>query len=118
MPADPQQEIGKTGGWIIIGAIALTIALAWFIIPDGGKNDRPNEMPPKAPFPTADDCQQLTGLRNVGLGHLEALRLQQAEEAFAEIARSFPQDPSAIRNLAICGVLKIENPTQGEPAPD
>src|SRR5262249_42899305 len=60
-----------------------------------------------------EECEQLTGRLNEVVGYLEISQgnvdtrqvLTKADEALSELARKLPNEPAAVRNLAICRVL-------------
>lgn len=117
---------GKSGIWILLGVIALSIVAGGVYLtvkppPAPPGRDR-NTLPSKAgtdsdkPLSPAD-CAQLASIRNLGIAHLEDGRLDQAEAEFQEMVEKAPRAPIGLRNLAVCQLLIIESPPQGEAAP-
>ncbi|MBS0262280.1 MAG: VCBS repeat-containing protein [Planctomycetes bacterium] len=57
------------------------------------------------------DCEKWTTALNEALGLLENApgnRLADAESRLQELARQFPKEPAAVRNLAICKFLSVD----------
>jgi hypothetical protein len=69
-----------------------------------------------------EECERLTVQLNEAVGYLEAGQFGKADAALAPLAAKLPQEPAAVRNLAICRVLAFLEPlkpgeTERSPAP-
>jgi uncharacterized protein HemY len=63
-----------------------------------------------------DRCERLTAQLNEAVGSLESGDFVKADAALSELARKLPNEPAAVRNLAICRVLAFLAPRKpGEP---
>lgn len=106
MSTSPNQPAGN-GPWplwlmIIVGAIVIGAGL--FLVQRGKKTGGSDA-----------DCEQLTAELNEAVGNLEAVgageakRLPLADKAFSDLARRFPKEPAATRNLAICRAVAFDS---------
>src|SRR4051812_47436139 len=54
-----------------------------------------------------EEAQELVHLKNVGLGQLENQKLNEALESFEPIRKKIPEDPLALRNIAVARVTAL-----------
>ncbi len=96
--------------WLVVAVILITGGTAFLLFnnvkpPHDAGNGKPansgNAM-------TAAECEQLTAQLNMAVGNLESDELKAADEALSELAKKFPNEPAAVRNLAICRVLELK----------
>src|SRR5258708_850205 len=94
--------------WLVGTVVVVAVAAAYFLLPPAkplkngnGKNAIDGSL-------TGDECERLTSQHNSAIGFLESDQLLKADAALAELAGRFPNEPAAIRNLAICRVLLLE----------
>src|SRR5260370_36297368 len=94
--------------WLVGVVVVVAVAAAYILLPPAkplkngnGKNAIDQNL-------TGDECERLTSQLNSAVGFLEGDQLPKADEALAELAGRFPNEPAAVRNLAICRVLLLE----------
>jgi hypothetical protein len=61
-----------------------------------------------------EECEHLAAQMNEAVGYLEAGQLDKADAVLSDLARRFPREPAAVRNLAICRVLAVVQPQKQE----
>jgi len=111
MSANGDKQNGGTsfrGLWPVAAVILIAGGLAFFFLP---KNEPPQNAKPKdgaGAIPAPHDCERLTAQLNEAVGYLESLELPGAEKALSALVREFPNEPAAVRNLAICRVLALD----------
>ncbi|HEY3964300.1 MAG TPA: CRTAC1 family protein [Planctomycetaceae bacterium] len=57
------------------------------------------------------DCEKWTTLLNEAVGLLESApdnRLADADQLLSDLVRQFPKEPAAVRNLAICRLMRVD----------
>src|SRR5262245_21174656 len=97
------------GLWPIAAIVVVASVLAFFLIPDRNKPRNGAPQNPNRGSLAADECERLTSQLNEAVGNLEAGQLQKAENALAQLAQKLPDEPAAVRNLAICRLLIFQS---------
>lgn len=87
------RRTSRPGLWLLLASVVAAGAGAWWWM--------------------RDDCTRWFELKNTAVGHLENNDFLKAEQALAELATKFPEDPAAVRNLAIARLLALQ--PQGVP---
>jgi hypothetical protein len=94
--------------WIVGAVIVLAIVAAYFLLPPTRPLKNGNGPNRISGNPTPDECERLASQLNSAIGFLESDQLPKADDALVDLSQQFPNDPAAVRNLAICRVLLLE----------
>src|SRR5579872_5116311 len=115
---------GRLAGlWPVAVVLVLAIIAAWFVFREEKRPQNGNLATPVSEALSDEECERLVSQLNTAIGHLEfaenqASHLAQADAALSELARRFPNEPAAIRNLAICRILELDALTPDEARSD
>jgi hypothetical protein len=115
---NPSGGASWRGLWPVAAIVVVASVLAFFLIPDRNRLRNGGPQNPNRGSLTTDECERLTSQLNETVGNLEAGQLQKAEGALAELVQKLPNEPAAVRNLAICRVLAFtasRQPGEDEP---
>jgi tetratricopeptide (TPR) repeat protein len=118
MSANENHRSGRISLGVLGLAVVVVAAIgvaAWFIV------NQKEPVPEKGKVPdspsvhlSAADCEKSNSQLNEAVGNLESGAYSKADQALAGLARMFPQEPAAVRNLAICRTLAV---TDSKPEP-
>jgi len=103
----PEGRVPSRGLWGVPIVILVCCAAAYFVFDSRYRRRQ-------------EECERLTAQLNEAVGYLEAGQFDKADAALAALAARLPQEPAAVRNLAICRVLAFLEPVkpeQAEPSP-
>jgi predicted Zn-dependent protease len=106
----PNAGASWRGLWPVAAVVAIASVLAFFLIPDRKGPPAGGSRKVVRGGMSDEECELLSARLNEAVGNLEAGQLQNAEGALAELAQKLPDQPAAVRNLAICRVLAFVEP--------
>ncbi|MGE5194442.1 MAG: FG-GAP-like repeat-containing protein, partial [Deltaproteobacteria bacterium] len=103
----PDRSAPSRGLWAVVIVVLLACVATYFVFEARRRQKQ-------------EECERLTAQLNEAVGYLEAGQFDKADGALSALARMFPKEPAAVRNLAICRVLAIlqpQKPGEAEPSP-
>lgn len=118
MTASPNQLDGsgsRVGRWAFIVLVLAIAGIGSYLVVESRR---------AAAIQATADCEKWTTLLNDALGFLESApenRLADADRLLTDLVSKFPREPAAVRNLAICRVMRVDpelNAIPGVTPPD
>ena len=113
MSAKPDNSDGNGSnrnlGLAVVAIVACSVLAFVLLRKEGPVQNGPGPDPDGDPV-SAADCERWNSLLNESIGNLESEAYAKADQSLSELAARFPNEPAAVRNLAICRTLAVIDP--------
>lgn len=110
MSAKPDNSDGNGSnrnlGMAVAAIVACSVLAFVLLRKEGPPRNGADPDPDRNPV-SAADCERWNSLLNESIGNLESEAYAKADQSLSELAARFPNEPAAVRNLAICRTLAV-----------